>query len=173
MLMAIKSAYSASLSCSSFIPFENSKMGLMNSNCRPATNRREQGEAVTIVSPLSPLLSRKGHQKSTAIHHGVGRTHRQGQTLPLCSSESSLYIHYWWAPITVAELLQHSNCKITLFLGFPKALNAPQPITGQQAKGTKHQLSGKSIKMSESHKHNIYTVHSHSITSFTLSKSHA
>lgn len=55
MLMAIKSAYSASLSCSSFIPFENSKMGLMNSNCRPATNRREQGEAVKNWLPSLPL----------------------------------------------------------------------------------------------------------------------
>lgn len=35
MLMAMSSANSASLSCSSFMALENSKMGLMNSTCSP------------------------------------------------------------------------------------------------------------------------------------------
>lgn len=78
MLMAIKSAYSASLSCSSFIPFENSKMGLMNSNCRPATNRREQGEAVTTGFPLSPFLSWKSLPEIDCNTPGSGEDRQAG-----------------------------------------------------------------------------------------------
>lgn len=122
--MAIKSAYSASLSCSSFIPFENSKMGLMNSNCRPAMNRREQGEPVTTVSSLS-------QSKLPEIHCSTpeSREDRQGKPFTLCfKCDWNLPFtshHCWWAPTTVAEELV-SKCKIMLFLGFLRALNAPQ-----------------------------------------------
>lgn len=134
--MAIKSAYSASLSCSSFIPFENSKMGLMNSNCRPATNRREQGEATTIVSSLSRSLS---HNKLPGTHRstlGSGED-RQARKTPYIMFQVWLKPpftshHYWW-PLTVADELG-SNCKMTLFLSFLRALNAPQLITRQQLK---------------------------------------
>lgn len=43
MLMAMSKANSASLSCSSFMALENSKMGLMNSTCSPGETEGRWG----------------------------------------------------------------------------------------------------------------------------------
>lgn len=163
--MAIKSAYSASLSCSSFIPFENSKMGLMNSNCRPATNRREQGEATTIVSSLS-------QNKLPETHRSMPRSEedRQAGKNPYIMFQVWLKPpftshHYWWAPTTMAEK-SGSNYKMMLFLGFLKCPTGHYKATANR---TRHQLLVKAVKKSEAHKYNIYTFHCHTITSFKSS----
>lgn len=65
MLMAMSRAYSASSRCRSFIPFENSKMGLMNSNWSPKEGREEREgrfrDGQTVGWTASLLADRNQH----------------------------------------------------------------------------------------------------------------